>query len=76
MKKDESNLVVGNYSYIFYLIIIKTHKHTHISFNSILAGILSAGKKRSLDNLAVRFVCQMCPTLANRRIAQAHIESL
>ena len=74
MKKDESHLVVGKYSHIYILFIIKTH--THISFSLILAGILPAGKERFLDNLAVRFVCQMCPTLANCRIVQAHIESL
>ena len=73
-KKDESHLVVGKYPYIF-LIIIK-HTHTHISFCVILAGILRAGKKHFLGNLAVMFVCRMRFTLANRRMAHALSESL
>ena len=39
---------------IYFLIIIK-----RISFSVILAGILRAGKKHFLGNLAVRFVCRM-----------------
>ena len=41
--------------------------HTHISFSVILAGILRAGKKHFLGNLADRVVCQMRSTFANRR---------
>ena len=55
--------------HIFFLIIIKhIHTHTHISFSVILAGILRAGKKHFLGNLAVRFVCRMRSTFANGRI--------
>ena len=71
-KKDESHLLVGKYPYIFLIII----KHTHIPFCIILAGILSVGKKHFLGNLAVRFVCRMRSTFANRRIAHALSESL
>ena len=53
-KKDESHLVVGNI-HIYIFNYYKTH--THISFSVILAGILRAGKKHFLGNLAVRFVC-------------------
>ena len=67
-KKDESHLVVGNYPYIFFN-YYKTH--THISFSVILAGILRAGIKHFLGNLAVRFVCRMRSTSVNRRIAHA-----
>ena len=49
---------------------------THISFSVILAGILRAGKKHFLGNLAVRFVCRMRSTFANRRMAHALSESL
>ena len=45
--------------------------HTHISFSVIFAGIL-----RAVGNLAVRFVCRMRSTFANRRIAHALSESL
>ena len=38
--------------------------HTHISFSEILAGILRAGKKHFLGNLAVRFVYRMRSTFA------------
>ena len=55
---------------IYFLIIIK-----HISFSVILASILRAGKKHFLGNLAVRFVCRMRSTFANRRIAHALSES-
>ena len=72
-KKDESHFVVGNYPYIFFN-HYKTH--THISFSVILGGILRAGKKHFLGNLAVRFVCRMRSTLADRRIAHALSESL
>ena len=72
-KKDESHLVVGNYPYIFFN-YYKTH--THISFSVILAGILRAGKKHFLGNLAVRFVCRMRSTSANRRVAHALSKSL
>ena len=71
-KKDESHLV-GKYPYVFFN-YYKTH--THISFCVILAGILRAGKKHFLGNLAVRFVCRMRSTFANRRIAHAPSESL
>ena len=50
--------------------------HTHVSFSVILAGILRAGKKHFMGNLAVRFVCRMRSTFANRRIAHALSESL
>ena len=70
-RKDESHLVMGNYPYIFFN-YYKTH--THISFSVILAGILRAGKKHFLGNLAVRFVYRM--RSANRRIAHALSESL
>ena len=69
-KKDESHLVVGNYPYIFFN-YYKTH--THISFNVILGGILRAGKKHFMGNLAVRFVCRMRSTLPNCRIAQRSV---
>ena len=72
-KKDESHLVVGKYQYIFF----NYYKpHTHISFSIILAGIIQAGKKHFLGNLAVRFVCRIRSTSANRRIAHALSESL
>ena len=58
-----------------FLIIIK-HTNTHISFSVILAGILHAGKKHFLGILAIRFVCRMRSTFANRRIAHALSESL
>ena len=39
------------------------YKHTHIHFlqrkSVIVAGILRAGKKHFLGNVAVRFVCRM-----------------
>ena len=73
-KKDESHLVVGKYPYIYFFNYYKTH--THISFSVILAGILCAGKKHFLGNLAVRFVCGMRSTFANRRTAHALSESL
>ena len=63
----------GKISIYIFLIIIK---HTHISFSVILAGILRAGKKHFLGNLAVRFVCRMHSNFANRRIAHALSESL
>ena len=70
-KKDESHLV-GKYPYIFFNYYkTHTHTHTHTSFCVILAGILCAGKKHFLGNLAVRFVCRMRSTFANRRIAHA-----
>ena len=62
--------IIQNISFNYY----KTH--THISFSVILAGILRAGKKHFLGNLAVRFVCRMRSTFANRRIAHALSESL
>ena len=65
---------MGKYPYIFFN-DYKTHTHTHISFCVILAGILRAGKKHFLGNLALRFVCQMRSTIANRRIADALSES-
>ena len=69
-KKDEFHLVVGKYPYIYiYFNYYKTR--THISFSVILAGILRAGKKHFLGNLAVRFVCRMPSTFPNRRIAHA-----
>ena len=72
-KKDESHLVVGKYPYIYFFNCYKTH--THISFSVILAGILRAGKKHFLGNLAVRFVCRMHSTFANCRTAHALSES-
>ena len=65
MRKDESHLVVGNYPYIFFNYY---KRHTHISFSVILAGILRAGKKHFLGNLAVRFVCRMRSTACAQRI--------
>ena len=65
--------MVENYPYIFFN-YCKTH--AHISFSVILAGILRAGKKHFLGNLAVMFVCRMRSTFANRRIAHALSESL
>ena len=59
---------------IYFFNYYKTH--THISFSVILAGILRAGKKHFLGNLAVRFVCRMRSNFANRRIAHALSESL
>ena len=60
---------VGNYPYIFF----NYYKaHTHISFSVILAGILRAGKKHFLGNLAVRFVCRMHSTFANRCMRSAN----
>ena len=56
MKKDESNLVMGKDSYNF---LIKNKIKTHISFSLILAGILCAGKKSFLGNLAIMSVCRM-----------------
>ena len=69
------------YCNISCLIIIRhthtnTHTHQHISFRVILAGILRAGKKHYLGDLAVRFVCRMRSTFANPRIAHALSESL
>ena len=65
--------MVGNYQYLFFN-YYKTH--THISFSVILAGILRAGKKHFLGNVAVRFVCRMRSTFTNRRIAHALSKSL
>ena len=73
-KKGESHLVVEKYPYIYFFNYYKTH--THISYSVILAGILRAGKKHFLGNLAGRFVCRMRSTFANRRIAHAFSESL
>ena len=72
-KKDESHLVMGKYPYIFFNYY---RTHTHISYSVILAGILRAGKKHFVGNLAVRFVCRMRSTFANHRIAHALSESL
>ena len=57
VKKDESHLVMAKYSYNFFNSYKK--RHPHISFSLILAGILCAGEKRFLGNLAVTcmFVC-------------------
>ena len=60
--------------HIYFFNYYKTH--THISFSVILAGILRAGKRHFSGNLAVRFVCRMRSTFANRRIAYALSESL
>ena len=69
-KKDEPHLVVGKYPYIFF----NYYKmQTHISFSVISAGILRAGKKHFLGNLAVRFVCRMHSTFTNRRSANPSI---
>ena len=63
--------MVGKYPYIFFFYYYNTHTHTHthISFSVILVGILCAGKKHFLGNLAVRYVCRMHSTFANRHIA-------
>ena len=71
MRKRMSLILWWEIINIYFLIIIK-----HISFRVILAGILRAGKKHFLGNLAVRFVCRMRSTFANRRIAHALSESL
>ena len=71
MRKMMSLILWWEIINIYFLIIIK-----HISFSVILAGILRAGKKHFLGNLAVRFVCRMRSTFANRRIAHALSESL
>ena len=71
MRKRMSLILWWEIINIYFLIIIK-----HISFNVILAGILRAVKKHFLGNLAVRFVCRMRSTFANRRIAHALSESL
>ena len=63
----------GKISIYIFLIIIK---HIHAFLSAPLAGILRAGKKHFLGNLAVRFVCRMRSTFANRRIAHALSESL
>ena len=63
--------MVENVHYIFLIII-----NTHISFSVILAGLLCAGKKHFLGNLAVRVVCRMRSTFANRCIGHALSESL
>ena len=52
--------MVGKYPYISFFI---KHTHTHISFSVILAGILRAGKKQFLGDLAARFVCRMRSSL-------------
>ena len=62
---------MGKDSYNF-LIIIK--KHPHISLSLILAGILHAGKKSFMSNLAVKFVCQMHSIFDG--IAHVHNESV
>ena len=71
MRKRMSLILWLEIIHIYFLIIIK-----HISFSVILAGILRAGKKHFLGNLAVRFVCRMRSTFVNRRIAHALSESL
>ena len=74
MRKGVSLILWWENIHIYFLIIIKD-THTHICFCVILAGILRAGKKHFLGNLAVRFVCRMRSTFANRRIAHALRES-
>ena len=71
MRKRMSLILWWEIIKIYFLIFIK-----HISFSVILTGILRAGKKHFLGNLAVRFVCRMRSTLANRRIEHALSESL
>ena len=73
MRKRMSLILWWEIIHIYFLIIIK---RIHFSFSVILAGILRAGKKHFLGNLAVRFVCRMRSTFANRRIAHALSESL
>ena len=60
--------MVVKYSYIFFNYYAK-------SFRLILAGVLRAGKKCFLGNLAVRFVTRIRSTFGNRRIVHAHSES-
>ena len=73
MRKRMSLILWWEIIHIYFLIIIK---RIHISFSVILAGILRVGEKHFLGNLAVRFVCRMRSTFANRRIAHALSESL
>ena len=74
MRKRMSLILWWENIHIYFFNYYKTH--THISFSIILAGILHAGEKHFLGNLAVRFVCRMRSTFANRRIAHALSESL
>ena len=74
MRKRMSLILWWENIHIYFFNYYKTH--THISFSVILAGILRAGKKHFLGNLAVRFVCRMRSTFANRHIAHALSESL
>ena len=69
MRKRMSLILWWEIIHIYFLIII-----TRIRV--ILAGILRAGKKHFLGNLAVTFVCRMRSTFANRGIAHALSESL
>ena len=55
MRKRISLILWWENIHIYFLIIIK---HTHISFSVILAGILRAGKKHFLGNLAVRLYAE------------------
>ena len=74
MRKRMSLILWWENIHIYFFNYYKTH--IHISFSVILAGILRAGKKHFLGNLAVRFVRRMRSTFANRRIAHALSESL
>ena len=74
MRKRMSLFLWWENIHIYFFNYYKTH--THMSFSVILAGILRAGKKHFLGNLAVRFVCRMRSTFANRHIAHALSESL
>ena len=64
MRKRVSLILWWENIYIYIFFFFNYYKtHTHISFSVILAGILRAGKKHFLGNLAVRFVCRMRSTL-------------
>ena len=77
--KNESHLVVVKYSYIYFLIIMKKKtdkKKLNFFFSLILAAIVCACKMRFLGNMAVRFLCRMCSTLANCRTVHALSKSV
>ena len=76
MRKRMSLILWRENIHIYFFNYYKTHTHTHMSFSVILAGILRTVKKHFLGNLAVRFVCRMRSTFANRRLAHALSESL
>ena len=74
MRKRMSLILWWENNHIYIFNYYKTH--THISVSVLLAGILRVGKKHFLGNLAVRFVCRLRSTFANRPIAHALSESL